>query len=109
MYVFLQGRSRDVCDEDQLMEGDSSNVFVRRASAFEDSLEEVQHLDNIRWPLEVTFCGEAAIDMGGPRREFFGIFYTSFKENLLCMKGDSADLSDGEVRHYFYAGLIIGM
>lgn len=67
--VFLAGRPSDVQWEDETIEGDTSPINVSRESCLRDSIVELCHQKNLRFPLEVTFLGELAQDLSGPRRE----------------------------------------
>jgi len=110
--VFLQGRPLDLISDDQTIEGETTPIYIRRTELFKDAIEELMYQENIRFPLEINFCGETAQDFGGPRREFFAEITKYTKENLLQKNGDVITLNDSEEavarQHFFYAGLMIG-
>ena len=100
---FLKGRPLDV------IERETSTIFISRKSVFNDASSEVRHLQNIRLPLEVCFFGESAVDLGGPRKEFFALFTKEFIGRMLDEDGSLVANTDYVARqHYFYAGLILG-
>ncbi|XP_033747514.1 uncharacterized protein LOC117332638 [Pecten maximus] len=68
--VFLQGRTLDLTSDEETIEGETTPLYIRRVELFKDAVEELKYQENIRLPLEINFCGEAAQDLGGPRREF---------------------------------------
>ena len=63
-------------------------------------------------PLEVTFTGESALDLGGPRREFLGAVMRDIRDKLFTEQQEGyvlfEDLAALEKRYYFGAGLIFG-
>ncbi|XP_069109861.1 uncharacterized protein [Argopecten irradians] len=68
---FHQGRPLDVQSESEVIVGETSPIFVNRhGSLLNDAFEEAEHIENIRFPLEVNYYGELAQDYGGPRKEF---------------------------------------
>ena len=110
--AYLRGRPLDVQRDDDVIEGDTSPIFVSRMSIFEDACEELAHQENIRFPMEVTFFGEQAQDLGGPRREFFEKVVGIIKEKVFVAREDKVlIIEDDEMlsrRTLFYAGLILG-
>lgn len=65
---FLRGRPLDIENEDGLIEGQTTEIFVSRYNLYMDTMSEL--LDplqrDLSFPLEVTFSGEEAADYGGP-------------------------------------------
>jgi hypothetical protein len=53
------------------MEHDVRRVTVRRKSLWQDYLRARKGNYNPKDAIKITFCGEPAIDDGGPKREFF--------------------------------------
>lgn len=50
------------------------NVSVRRSNVLEDALHKLGNQGkNLRKPLKIAFAGEAGVDAGGVRKEFFGL------------------------------------
>ncbi|XP_062607214.1 uncharacterized protein LOC134269002 [Saccostrea cucullata] len=111
--LFLQGRDLDITDESVPTEGESAGIFISRLNLFCDAVDEISSLENVRLPLEVTFHGEAAVDLGGPRREFFHSFMEEVKHRLLHVNAGAIEVLLQEEalarHHYFYAGLVIGL
>ena len=49
-------------------------ITVRRDRILEDSLNKLSNQGkNLKKPLKITFFGEAGVDAGGVRKEFFGL------------------------------------
>ena len=70
-------------------------------------------IQDVSYPLEVTFTGENAEDYGGPRKEFFGCVLRSIRDKLFFDTGNgeyklTKDLTALTENHYFGAGLIFG-
>jgi hypothetical protein len=53
-------------------DGPFNNIKIRRSAVLHDALRHMRTAKaaNVSLPLRVTFLGEAAVDSGGPRREF---------------------------------------
>ncbi len=60
------------------MEHDVRRVTVRRKSLWQDYLRARKGNYNPKDAIKITFCGEPAIDDGGPKREFFSGNYCLF-------------------------------
>ncbi|KAJ8320858.1 hypothetical protein KUTeg_002445 [Tegillarca granosa] len=107
---FLIGRPLDLQDPGEYLEGETNEIFVGRNSIFIDGSNEILAIQNVRYPLNVTFYGEEAEDLGGPRREFFELYINYFKENVLDTDENSVKLkkitSVLVQRHYWAAGII---
>ncbi|CAB4029344.1 G2 M phase-specific E3 ubiquitin- ligase, partial [Paramuricea clavata] len=112
---FLRGRPLDVQDLTRVLEGETAEIFVSRATLFEDGMDELLggmgHDPSL--PLEVTFTGECARDLGGPRKELLGAMVREIKDCLFVDNGDSTYILREDVvaenrRHYFGAGLVFG-
>jgi len=55
--------------------GKTIEIFVSRMNIYKDAMAELvtePPIEDISFPLEVTFIGEEAADYGGPRKEFLG-------------------------------------
>ncbi|XP_033758492.1 uncharacterized protein LOC117340824 [Pecten maximus] len=112
--VFLQGRTLDLTSDEETIEGETTPLYIRRVELFKDAVEELKYQENIRLPLEINFCGEAAQDLGGPRREFFAYINQYAKDNLLETYQNNVKLrhvnEEAVARqHFFYGGLLIGL
>lgn len=109
---FLIGRPLDLQNPGEYLEGETNEIFVGRNSIFIDGSNEILAIQNVRYPLNVTFYGEVAEDLGGPRREFFELYINYFKENVLDTDENSVKLkkitSVLVQRHYWAAGIISG-
>ena len=68
---FLQGRQLDADVDFGCDHGETSNIFISRSAVLATAIEEIVNLENIRFPIDVQFYGETAVDTGGPRRDFF--------------------------------------
>ena len=115
---FVRGRPLDLESEDTPCEGKTIEIFVSRINIYKDAMAEIvtePPIEDISFPLEVTFIGEEAADYGGPRKEFLGAVMREVREEL----SQEAGSQDGEYeltndvaplrQHYYYgAGLIFG-
>lgn len=115
---FVRGRPLDLEREDTPCEGQTIEIFVSRMNIYKDAMAELvtePPIEDISFPLEVTFIGEEAADYGGPRKEFLGAVMREVREQLFQESGSQ----DGEYemmndvaplrQHYYYgAGLIFG-
>ena len=54
-----------------MIEGETSFIHIDREEILPPAFKEVRSLENPRLTLEVSFYGELASDLGGPRKEFF--------------------------------------
>ncbi|KAJ8310003.1 LOW QUALITY PROTEIN: hypothetical protein KUTeg_011868 [Tegillarca granosa] len=61
--LFLQGRDLEINGDTVELDAETSPI------ASYDAEEKLQYLPNLRLPMEITFCGEEAQDLGGPRKE----------------------------------------
>ena len=100
----VQGRPLDIISSTDTVEGESNFIHVDRQAVFESAFEEINLLDNPRLTLEVSFYGELASDLGGPRKEFF----------MLCLREIQSKYFDRGLRDYMSAdyeavGLIMGL
>ncbi|KAK3107016.1 hypothetical protein FSP39_005117 [Pinctada imbricata] len=110
---FLQGRPLDVVSMAEAIEGDTSAIFISRNNLFEDAMEELKNLGNIRCPLEVSFYGEEAMDLGGPRKEFLAFLMQEIQDRFLVTHQGDVILQINEdaigKHHFFYAGMAVGI
>ena len=50
------------------------NITVRRANVLEDAISKLTNQGkNLKKPLKISFAGEAGVDAGGVKKEFFGL------------------------------------
>ena len=91
--LYMRGRPLDISQEAVLIEGETSAIFVSRYDIFHEALDELENIDNLRFPLEVNFHGENAEDYGGPRREFFNLMLKSIEEKLVSVANGIVDLN----------------
>ena len=113
---FLRGRPLDILDESELIEGETNEIFVSRLNIYEDAMDEVLCGTDPDYsiPLQVTFTGECAQDMGGPRKEFLGAIMREIKSRLFEeMSGETTFVLRDDVvavdrMHFFGAGIIFG-
>ena len=100
----VQGRPLDVSSASETVEGETNFIHVDRQDILQSAFEEISSLENLRLTLEVSFYGELASDLGGPRREFF----------MLCLREIQSKYFDNGLRDYMsndyeIVGLIIGL
>ena len=63
----------DTCSPSQPLEGETNFISINRYGV-------IKAIENLRLTLEVSFYGEIAGDLGGPRREFFRLCLREIKE-----------------------------
>ena len=112
---FLRGRPLDITDESQLLEGETREIFVSRLNLFQDGMDELLQgeVNDYSLPLDVTFTGELAEDMGGPRKEFLTTMMRLIKEKLFRSEGEQTlvlfeDETAAKKSYYLGAGVIFG-
>jgi hypothetical protein len=76
----LQGRVLDTTSAESSVQGEVHFIDVNRYDLLKTTFDELEHLDNLRLTLQVTFYGEVAHDNGGPRKEFFRLCLRAIKE-----------------------------
>ena len=96
----VQGRQLDISSISQTVEGETNFIHVDRQDILQSAFEELRYLENPRLTLEVSFYGELASDLGGPRKEFFMLIQSKYFD-----KG----LRDYMSEDYEVAGLIMGL
>ena len=72
------------------MEGETNFIHVDRQDILQSAFEELRYLENPCVTLEVSFYGELASDLGGPRKEFF----------MLCLREIQSKYFDKGLRDY---------
>lgn len=100
----VQGRPLDITSASDTVEGATNFIHVDREGVLQSAFEEISSLENPRLTLEVSFYGELASDLGGPRKEFF----------MLCLREIQSKYFDKGLRDYMSAdyevvGLIMGL
>lgn len=76
------------------------NITVRRSNVLEDALNKLSNQGkNLKKPLKVHFAGEAGVDAGGVRKEFFGLLIKELFNPMYAMfitkNVGSTDLRNG--------------
>ena len=112
----LRGRPLDIRDESELIEGPTTEIFVSRLNIYEDGMDELLSGTSPDYsiPLEVTFTGECAQDLGGPRKEFLGAMMREIRFKLFTEKDGEGtfvlrdDMIAVNRMHYLGAGIIFG-
>lgn len=62
------------------------NVSVRRSNILEDALHKLSNQGkNLKKPLKINFVGEAGVDAGGVRKEFFGLLIKELFNPMYAM------------------------
>ena len=84
MAQFIRGRPLDIRDPTQITEGATTEVFVSRLNIYADGMDEIVGgtCHDYSLPLEITFIGECARDLGGPRKEFLSSMLRQIQEKL---------------------------
>ena len=100
----VQGRQLDISSASNTLEGETNFIHVDREDILQSAFEELRSLENPRLTLEVSFYGELASDLGGPRKEFF----------MLCLREIQSKYFDKGLRDYMsedyeVVGLIMGL
>lgn len=100
----VQGRPLDIISSTDTVEGETNFIHVDRQGVLKSAFEEINLLENPRLTLEVSFYGELASDLGGPRKEFF----------MLCLREIQSKYFDQGLRDYMSTdyeavGLIMGL
>ncbi|XP_050416057.1 uncharacterized protein LOC126829925 [Patella vulgata] len=115
---FIRGKKMDVLEEDyDSKENTAFEIFISRDDIFNDMLSEFSRNVDISYLLDVTFIGEEASDMGGPRREFLTLALQAIKERLIK---DGYLVSEKDIGHEAYltllhkkafeiAGIVVGL
>ena len=112
----MRGRPLDLTDPNQTIEGETTEIFVSRMNIFRDGMDELLGGTECdpSLPLEITFTGECAQDLGGPRKEFLGAMIRNIKDKLFVANQEDPtfnlhnDIVSENSRHYYGAGLIFG-
>lgn len=118
---FLIGRQLELdndMNESETLEGETLGIFVSRDRIVESGFNELLEPGlNFRLPLDVTFYGEEAPDLGGPRKEFFSCIMKqmTLEEHRLFIETNdgnfilSEDTAQLDKRWFYAAGLVCGM
>ena len=93
-----------------------NNLHIRRNHIWSDVLRSLSKASfNPLVPIHVTFIGEAEIDEGGPRREFFSLALSKMAEDSTIFHGPTSARSfvrnvDGiRKRKFFRAGMFVAL
>ncbi|KAK6178654.1 hypothetical protein SNE40_011182 [Patella caerulea] len=84
----VSGRKLDLESPEETIDGDTNIIFINRDDILNTGFDEIQQIsrDNLRKTLEVQFYGEVAVDVGGPRKEFFRLILRAIEENCLILQ-----------------------
>ena len=69
-----------------MLEDEVNRITVRRTHIWDDSMKALRRVD-VRKQLKVTFLGEAAVDDGGPRREYLRLLMAVAMEQSHLLAG----------------------
>lgn len=86
----LCGQPLDVTDPSVPLDGETNLILVNRQNVFQSAKEEFQSVSEVTDPrvtLEVSFYGEGAVDVGGPRKEFFRLCLQEIKKDYFAKVG----------------------
>ena len=93
-----------------------NNIHVRRNHIWSDALRSISKESfNPLAPIHVTFIGEAGIDEGGPKREFFSLALSKMAEDSTLFHGPTTGRSfvrniEGiRKRKFFLTGLFVAL
>ena len=89
--------------------GDINHIIILRKSILQSTLAAIQRKSfTFHNPIAVSFSGEDAVDVGGPKREFFRLLMVSLKETGVFEGGwFSHDLSLLNNNKYYQVGKLI--
>ncbi|VDI17898.1 Hypothetical predicted protein, partial [Mytilus galloprovincialis] len=74
------GRDLDLSDDATTNDGETNFILVDRDTLLQSAFEEIPALTDLRLTLQVQFYEEGAVDLGGPRKEFFAILMRDIKQ-----------------------------
>ena len=102
----VQGRRLDVFSPSQPLDGETNFVTIDRFDVFNSAVEELKAVDNInlRLTLEISFCGEKARDVGGPRKEILRLCLKEIKEKYF-----ENGLRELLAEEYKYVGVVMAL
>ena len=92
MYIYLHSHTQSATDDvdigtilqehaQKVCASDIQRINIRRSHLLDDAISSVQKATFCPGKtLKVRFIGEPAVDDGGPRREFFHLFYNSMSQ-----------------------------
>lgn len=93
-----------------------NNIHIRRNHIWNDALRAISKASfNPLAPIHVTFIGEAGIDEGGPRREFFSLTLSKMAEDSTIFHGPTRarsfvrNLEGIRKRKFFLAGMFVAL
>lgn len=69
-----------------MLEDEVNRIAVRKTHIWNDSMKALHQVDSQKW-LKVTFLGEAAVDNGGPCREYLGLLMAVTVEQSHLLAG----------------------
>lgn len=93
--MIVKGRKLDIDDEASVLQGETNYIMVDRANLIETAFPEIVSIEDLRLTLEVQFYEESAVDMGGPRKEFFNLILKEIRDKYFSPVREFA--SDYEV------------
>lgn len=77
----IKGRKLELESESGTIEGATNFILVDRENLLETAFVEIKEIVDLRNTLEVQFYEENAVDLGGPRREFFTLVLRQIQEH----------------------------
>ena len=85
------------------------NIVINRSTVYTSTLKAIQRSSfSFHKPVSITFAGEEAVDIGGPKREYFRLLMLEIRNSeLFCYGWFSHDLSSLNVRKYETAGKLV--
>lgn len=100
----VTGRQLDISDRSQTVEGETNQIFVDRFNLQKTGFDEIAGLEDKRLTLEVQFYNEKAVDLGGPRKEFFLLILREIKEKLF-----DDGVKENQEKDYHTVGVIFAL
>lgn len=97
----IKGRKLELESESGTIEGATNFILVDRENLLETAFVEIKEIVDLRNTLEVQFYEENAVDLGGPRREFFTLVLRQIQEHYFDPVREYSD-------NYEIVGKILG-
>ena len=94
---------------------DSTRIIVRRKHILQDTLHKLRNGLDVGGHIRVVFVGEAAVDDGGPLREYFYLLMKSISEytSIFCGPSDNKvprhNVLELQKKTYYYIGVLFGL
>jgi len=88
----LRGRAIDIANKEEACHGKTIEIFLSQKPLYSDAMSEPvttrPPIQEVSYPLEVSFNMENAEDYGGPLKEIFGCVMRAIREKLFFNTGN---------------------